>query len=153
MLSRTSEYALQAMIYLARHPDAWPVSGRKIADETGIPRNYLARILGILARTGLLDSSPGVGGGFRLVHPAQEIRLFDVVNAFESLRSFDRSGACCDTLVNGDDPCAGNERWERVKRAYAEFLRETSLHEVSSEPIACKENTSRTRNPSCMEKD
>ena len=122
MLSRTSEYALQAMIYLARHSDEWPVTGCKIAEATGIPRNYLSRILGNLVRTGLLASSHGIRGGFRLVRPAQKIRLLDVVTPFASLRSFDRSGACSDKLVNSDDPCAGYERWERAKRAYTGFL-------------------------------
>ena len=152
MLSRTGEYALQAMIYLARHPDEWPVSGRKIAEETGISRNYLSRILGNLVRTGLLDSSPGIRGGFRMVRPAQEIRLLDVVSPFESSRSFDRSSPCSDKLLNSNDPCAGHAPWERAERAYAGFLRETSLHELSSEAAERNENGSKTRNQSCMHK-
>lgn len=41
------------------------------------------------------------------VRSAQEIQLYGVVKAFESLRSLDRSGACCDQRLHGDDPCVG----------------------------------------------
>ena len=50
------------MIHLARHVDDWPISGREIAEKTGIPRKYLAAVLGDLTRAGLLSSSPGSGG-------------------------------------------------------------------------------------------
>ena len=51
MLTRTSEYAVLAMIYLAQHTDDWPIAGRKIAEATGIPRKYLAAVLGDLVRS------------------------------------------------------------------------------------------------------
>lgn len=95
------------MINLATHPDQWPITGLKIASETGSARKSLTCMLGIPARIGLLDSSSDFGGGFRLDHPAQEIQLYSVVKMFESLHSLVGPGACCDQRLHGDDPCVG----------------------------------------------
>ena len=65
MLSRTSEYVLRAMAFMAQQVDGWPLPGPRIAEQAGIPRKYLSNILGSLVRAGILESAPGVGGGFR----------------------------------------------------------------------------------------
>src|SRR6188768_3085965 len=69
MLSQTIEYALRASLHIARsHPNSVRVT--EIADATDAPRNYLAKILGQLARAGLLESTRGPTGGFRFSsHP------------------------------------------------------------------------------------
>ena len=131
MISRTSEYALQAMIHLARHSDDWPIPGREIAEETGIPRKYLAAILGDLVRAGTLESSPGMGGGYRLARPAKDIRLSEVFAPFEPIIAnrcpcpFGQE-ICCD-----DDPCAGHERWKHVRETYQRFLEKNSIYDVA----------------------
>ena len=53
---------MHAMVHLARNVDIWPIAGRKVAEETGIPPSYLAAILRDLARANVLESSPGPAG-------------------------------------------------------------------------------------------
>lgn len=131
MISRTSEYALQAVIHLARQVGDWPISGRKIAEETGVPRKYLAAILGDLVRAGVLESSPGIGGGFRLARPAKEIRLTEVFAPFEPILANRRPGPFGQEICSDDDPCAGHDQWKRVRETYQRFLEKNSIHDVA----------------------
>ena len=68
MLSRTAEYALRAVLFLADRGE--PTNVDLIAERLGVPRNYLSKTLHRLAREGVLTSTRGQGGGFRLVNLA-----------------------------------------------------------------------------------
>ncbi len=131
MISRTSEYALQAMIHLAQHVDKWPIAGRKIAEETGVPRKYLAAILRDLVRVQVLKSSPGTGGGFRLARSAKKIRLSEVFAPFEPILANRRPCPFGQKTCSDDDPCAGHEEWKRVRDTYGRFLEKNSIHDVA----------------------
>ncbi|PIE17658.1 MAG: AsnC family transcriptional regulator [Proteobacteria bacterium] len=74
--------AIHAMGYLA-HRDDGPVTAPLIAEELGVSRDHLKKILQRLAKVGLLTSQRGPRGGFMLAHPATEITLFQVVCAIE----------------------------------------------------------------------
>ncbi len=134
MISRTSEYALQAMIYLARHVDEWPIPSRVIARETSVPGKYLSSILSELVRIGVLESSPGLGGGFRLARPAKEIPLSEVFSSFEPISDNCRPCPFGQEICSDDDPCAGHDQWKRVRKAYQQFLEKNSIYDVSFMP-------------------
>jgi len=131
MLSRTSEYALRAMVYLVRHVDDLPVSRRQIADETGIPSKYLSNILSALVRAGVLQSSPGIGGGFALVRSPDEISLQSILEPFEPVLGPSRECPFGNEICSDDDPCAGHDRWKFVKETYTQFLQDSTIHDVS----------------------
>ncbi|MFQ5491574.1 MAG: RrF2 family transcriptional regulator [Phycisphaerae bacterium] len=134
MISRTSEYALRAMVHLAQHFDDWPISGRKIAEATGIPRQYLAAILGDLVRAQVLESSPGTGGGFCLARPAKDIRLSEVFAPFEPILANRRPCPFGQDVCSDDDPCSGHDEWKRVRETYERFLEKNSIHDVAFKP-------------------
>ena len=131
MISRTSEYALQAMIHLAQHVDEWPIAGRQIAEETGIPRKYLAAILRDLVRVQVLESSPGTGGGFRFARSAKDIRLSEVFAPFEPILANRRPCPFGQEVCSDDDPCAGHDEWKRVRETYGRFLEKNSIYDVA----------------------
>ena len=66
------------------------MSNRQIAKETKVPLNYLAKVLQSLARSGLIVSQRGVRGGFTLARGPEEISVYDVVQAVDSLQRIDR---------------------------------------------------------------
>jgi Rrf2 family iron-sulfur cluster assembly transcriptional regulator len=75
---------LRALSHLARRSgDA--VLGRDLARSVGIPANYLAKVLLTLRNAGLVDTTRGSGGGYRLRRPATEIHLIDVVELFDEV--------------------------------------------------------------------
>lgn len=131
MVSLTSEYALRAMVYLARQVDRWPIPGRAIAADTGIPHKYLLSILGAQVRAGVLHSSPGRGGGFSLARPACDIMLVEVLAPVEQSLGHTRSCPFGSGVCNEDDPCPAHGGWKRVREEYARFLEETSVQKAA----------------------
>lgn len=85
MLSQTTEYALRAMAWLAHAgPGLTPTS--VLAEETGVPFNYLAKVLQSLAKADLINGRRGVGGGYRLSREAADISMLDVINAISPVK-------------------------------------------------------------------
>ena len=82
-LTKKGDYAIRAMLALARDPGDRPVSARRIADAMDIPVRFLPQVLGDLSRAGLVDAAPGRAGGYRLTRPAGEVSLLDVIEAVE----------------------------------------------------------------------
>jgi len=129
MLSRTSEYALRAAIHLAQHEEDWPVSGARIAKSTGIPPKYLSKILGDLARVGILSSSPGKSGGFCLGRPANQLPLSQVLAPFEPFEH--RRCPFGNQDCNEAHPCLAHDQWKKVIETEQRFLLKTTVHDIA----------------------
>lgn len=85
MLSQTAEYALRAMIVLgASNGEAR--TAQDLARESKIPADYLAKILRLLGRAGLVSAQRGRGGGFQATRPASEMTVLDVIDAVDPLK-------------------------------------------------------------------
>jgi len=82
-LTCRSEYALLALVYLARCQDEEYVTVQTIAAAQGIPPKFLEQILLTLRLAKYLRSSKGKSGGFRLAKPPQKITLAEVVRLFD----------------------------------------------------------------------
>ena len=85
-LSKRGEYGLRAMIALAAvGPDgeAPIIQIREIADREQMPAKFLEQILLALRNAGLLHSKMGVGGGYHLAKPPQEISLGQIVRVLD----------------------------------------------------------------------
>ncbi|MEM8944344.1 MAG: Rrf2 family transcriptional regulator [Planctomycetota bacterium] len=83
-LNAKSEYACLAALELAQHfEEAQPMQVRRIAEGHGIPSQFLVQILQDLKRAGLVASTRGAAGGYRLTQPPQQITLADVLLAVE----------------------------------------------------------------------
>jgi Rrf2 family iron-sulfur cluster assembly transcriptional regulator len=83
-VSTRGDYACRALLSLALHAEvAGPTSVRDIAERTGLPQPYLEQILLALKGAGLVRSKRGVGGGYVLARPAEEISLAEVVSAVD----------------------------------------------------------------------
>lgn len=131
MLTLTSQYALQALMHLARHGDGQPRTSRQIAEETGIPAKYLAFILGSLTHAGILQSSRGKNGGFYLNLPPRKICLYDIVIPFEPGIRAKRTCPFGNKECSDADPCRAHFDWKRVIESEERFLRRKTLHDVS----------------------
>src|SRR3954467_14072126 len=81
-LTLFTDFALRALMRLAGEPDRSFSTG-EIAEEFGISRNHLAKVVRDLADGGFIATQRGVGGGFALARPPQAITLGEVVRALE----------------------------------------------------------------------
>lgn len=129
MVSRTEEYALRAAVCLARRYGTGTVRARDMAKATGIPANYLSKILHQLALAGVVESERGRSGGFTLAGPPSSVVLAAVVAPFEPQVQRTR---CLLGLPQCSDsnPCGAHERWRTIKEATLEFLNHTTLADV-----------------------
>ena len=129
MLTKTSEYALRAVLFLAREPSDIPVPAGDIASGLDVPANYLSKILHTLSRAGVVSSERGPGGGYRLARQADTMSLADVVGAFEPISP----GSHCllgRARCHDDHPCAAHARWRQVYDPVTAFFRDTMVAEL-----------------------
>jgi Rrf2 family protein len=132
MFSQTVEYALRAVVHIAQEGQAVPIESQRIAEATQVPPSYLAKILQDLARTGILTSKRGVGGGFRLAVSPDDLSVLDVVNAVDPLQ---RIRGCplslpahCDTL------CPMHARLDQSLAQVEATLRASTIREMMFDP-------------------
>ena len=129
-LTLRGDYAIRAMLAVARHNGGKPLSTRRIASEMDIPVGFLAHVLGDLVRAGLITGTTGRAGGYRLVRPAAQIDLLQVVDAIEgdgqAGRCVLRGGAC-----RLDGICVVHGPFMAATEAMRRELRATSLEAVA----------------------
>jgi Rrf2 family protein len=130
VLSTTAEYALRALILLAREPDRATL-GRDLAVSSGVPANYLSKILLELKKAGFVQAVRGTGGGYRLGRPPDEVRLMDVVEFIDGKAARPGCFLAGTEACSDDDPCLAHDRWAAVRDQYVAFLESTSLAEAS----------------------
>lgn len=82
-LTARSEYALLALIHIARSNSESNISAEAIAQAQRIPAKFLEHILLSLKRARILLSSQGQHGGYKLARPANQISLAEVVRIFD----------------------------------------------------------------------
>ena len=83
-LQTSTMLALYSVLEAASHP-AKQVSAAEIAERYGVSAHHLAKVLRELGRAGILDSSRGVGGGYRFCANAKRLTLMDVIEHFEDI--------------------------------------------------------------------
>lgn len=82
-LSRTVEYAVQAVLQLAEHERSKPVPCSQLAAQGKMPERFLLQILRNLVTHGILNSTRGVDGGYALERSPDQITLLDVLEAVD----------------------------------------------------------------------
>ena len=82
-LTSQTEYALLALVFLARNSQSGVHPAEKISKAQNIPLKFLEHILIALRRAGLIKSTKGMRGGYRLAKSASEISLAEVIRLFE----------------------------------------------------------------------
>lgn len=82
-ITRQADYALRAIIFLARLEDGDKAPTGKIAKEQNIPPSFLAKIISQLSIAGLIHTSRGAKGGVSLAKSAEDISVLDVIQAID----------------------------------------------------------------------
>lgn len=126
LLSQTAEYALRSASWIAAYSAEAPVRAQDLSKETGIPAQYLSKILRRLVVAGILTSQRGQGGGFSLARAPSEIRFLDVLAAVEASPETGRCGfgwgAC-----RSEAPCPLHDAWAPLGEAFLHWAATTTL--------------------------
>lgn len=131
MLSETSEHVLRAVAWMAARENTEAFSADSIARGARVPRRYLSKILARLTSAGILSARRGVKGGYRLARPPASIRLWQLIEPFESSlgETFCIFGA--GRRCTSRTPCAFHQAWAGVRNPLNRFLRGTTLAQIS----------------------
>lgn len=116
MISRTTKYALNVLRYLARDPGL-RVPTDMLSKETGVPANYLSKILSQLRKHNVVEGEKGWRGGFRLRSGALDRSLRSITRIFEKrpLRTGTEECIFGLGLCDSANPCALHSQWERIR--------------------------------------
>jgi len=128
--STTCSYAIRAMSRLAViRPDGY-VRIQELCEGTNLPSHFLAKIFRDLVGAGLLTSAKGRGGGFALAKRPKEIRLYDIVDAIDGIKSYSQ---CVVGLAKCDatQPCPQHDQFTPVRKQILAYLESTTLHQMS----------------------
>src|SRR4029453_6908973 len=129
-----AEYGVRLLVELGRQASGQPVSLKAISEAEGLPLAYLERIVALLKKAALVESTRGAHGGYRLARPAESITMDEVVLALEGeiapmdcfVEECERR-VSCSHLADGGAGCATRMLWARVQDAVVDALRRTTL--------------------------
>ncbi len=138
MLSQRCRYALKAMLNLARGPSIDPKQVSVLANEENIPRKFLEGIMSEMRQYGLVESTRGKTGGYRLARPAELITFGDVMRRIDgplalltcvSQNFYKRCDDCQD-----EKTCELRRVMSRVRREASDILDRTTLADAVAKP-------------------
>ncbi|MCD4779749.1 MAG: Rrf2 family transcriptional regulator [Candidatus Omnitrophica bacterium] len=128
-LSTKGRYGSRLMLDLARHQARGPVLLRDIAGRQSISEKYLWQLIPPLKRAGLVNSTRGAHGGYRLARQPKEITLYDIIVELEGpLNLVD----CVDQPDQCEqfDLCVTREVWHELARVMKEKLQNITLADL-----------------------
>ena len=130
-LTRKGEYAVRGVIYLSQQALGKISLISEIAEATGAPQTFLAKIFQNFAKIGIVNSFRGTGGGFTLGRSPAKITLREVVEAVEGPISPNRclvgSGSC-----ERETQCNVHPVWRKVQRQVVEILDSVTFDELAN---------------------
>ncbi len=132
MINQTAELAIKVMIRLAVNRDESPVSPHALADEMDCSPTYLAKVMGDLAKAGLIRSFRGVSGGFVIERPLKQITLLEIVEAAQGMLASNY----CKAIGDEKGPvCAFHSAMWDVFMATRQAMNRWNLEKLAATPL------------------
>ena len=133
-ISRKIDYAIRAMIHLAGIPEGTVVPFREIGRQMDVPEDFLAKILKTLVDQGIVRSTRGPHGGYKLARPAEIINVLEIIEAAEGPVAInvclDDDDAC------GRQPvCSMSAVWREGQDRMLDVFRRTPLSSLADRPV------------------
>src|SRR3954463_15613218 len=152
-LGTRARYAVMAMVDLARHGEAGPVSLGEIARRQGISLAYLEQLFAKLRRSGLVKSVGGPGGGYLLAHDRNDTRISDIILAVDEPLEVVHCTPGEAVGCRGDrSRCLTHDLWEELGHQIHLYLSSVSLGDVCERRVLgtsgiCQRETYRAAEP------
>lgn len=134
-LSRLADYSVALMTHIADQPDRLR-NGNDLASALRLPAPTVSKLLGKLARAGLLTSYRGVDGGYTLARRPEAITMADIISAVDGPIAMTE---CIDTTSIGactiEGICPARASWQKINDAVRNALAGVSLADVIPPPL------------------
>ncbi len=141
--TKTGEYAIRAILFLARQPKDSLIMSSEIAKSEEIPSHYLAKILQRMAKYGYVDSYKGRGGGFKITELALKSSILEIVERVEgpviNLKCVTGLKECSD-----ENPCPLHEEWSELRNRIYNLISNRSVQEVAEKYAETLRKNSKT---------
>ncbi len=133
LITRDTDYALRALRYIATHKERI-VSVAELVEKLKIPRPFLRKLLQILNKEGILESSKGQGGGFHLVCSARKISLVDLIGIFQGDFTLNEC-SFKKLLCPNTKTCLLRKKLDRIEKYVIKELESITLESLIGETI------------------
>ena len=127
-ISKMTDYAILAMVELAR--DGGILSAQRLAERTQVETPTVSKVLKLLASAGLVTSSRGANGGYKVARRAGEINVAEIISAIEGPIAMTECSVE-QGLCSVEHNCSMRSNWQRISVAVARALQEVSLAEMT----------------------
>ena len=135
LFSKTCEYAMRAVFYIAKRSEEGHRCGiKEIAEHIDSPEHFLAKILQKLSKEGLIQSAKGPTGGFYLDAASLNRPLSDIVSTFEGEGIFTGCGMGL-SYCSEESPCPLHNEFKEVRNKMTRMLVGTTLGQFNQELI------------------
>ena len=154
-LSAQEEYGLRCLLRLGGQGDAGSLTIPEISRAEGISPEYVAKLMRILRRGGMVTSARGATGGYTLSRPAEQITAAEALTLlggrlFES--DFCERHAGAESLCTHSIDCSIRSLWQALQTAVDQVLTKTTLKDLlCSEPEMVSLMTDLVRTPARAE--
>jgi len=129
-LTTKGRYAVTAMLDLSLNYGLGAITLADISERQGISLSYLEQLFARLRKQGLVSSSRGPGGGYRLSRTAETITVLDVISAVDE--KVDTTQCEGRQNCHGDEKCLSHELWQSLSDQIRVYLDGITLAEVVS---------------------
>jgi len=131
MVSTKGRYALRVMIDLAEHNNGELIRLNDIAARQQISEKYLEGIMVLLAKAGLVFSSRGKGGGYRLIKQPYEYKAGEIIRAIEGSLAPVACLSCTENTCKRASFCKTLPFWSGLKNAIDEYVDKYTLEDLT----------------------
>ena len=129
-VSTRAQYGLRALVEIALSNE--PTSLKRVSERQNISQHYLEQIIAVLRRAGIVESTRGAYGGYRITRPLEQVTALEVVELMEGslapVACIEDTEACEHT-----GHCSTETLWNRVDSAVREVLKGTTLAHLVAE--------------------
>lgn len=130
MLTKTSENAIQILLYLALRDEEAPVAPKTLADDLGASPSYVAKITGLLVKAGILTAHRGTHGGVTLDRRPGGVTLLEIVEAAQGKIL----GDYCTEGAKPGEVCAFHAAMLELHRSIVDTLHRWTLGDLMKRP-------------------
>ncbi len=131
-ITRQADYALRAMLYLARLEPNQRAATSQIAEDRQIPPSFLAKIISQLSIAGLIHTSRGARGGVSLARKPEDISLLDVVEAIDGPITLNECTQDPSTCAFGES-CPIHDVWCETQTELVQKLKDATFDKLLEE--------------------
>jgi Rrf2 family iron-sulfur cluster assembly transcriptional regulator len=132
-LSKTSEYALRILAFMAKEPGKL-YTAKFLIDTLKISDKYLRQLMTDLTKAGLIYSVQGREGGYSFAKKPSEIFLADIIDSVEGMKKYTGCILGFDHCSD-DNPCAMHSMWDKTRDRFINTFTQKTLDKLDFEGI------------------